>query len=131
MSIVDLKFTLSLSPPPDFTRLGKFSNGYFWFRKSSVPIPDLAPITDICVLFDDEVPPSDFVKLADELPGGVFLGVSRNSGNSPVTELKLVSDEEAIGEGFEKLKRDLSRSSNPTFLAFKTKDGVLLIVFFC
>lgn len=94
----------------------------------------LSAITDIVVLFDDEGTPHGFSKIAhpvyESVSGEgsvstVCIAVAR-SGSNPVVEIKLVGMDEAVGEGFEALRRDLCHDSdkvNKAFLAFKSKTG--------
>jgi hypothetical protein len=94
----------------------------------------LSAITDIAVLFDDEATPDGFSKIANPVYESVsmegfistvFIAVAR-SGSNPVVEIKLVGMDEAVGEGFEALRRDLCHDTDKVikaFLAFKTKTG--------
>ncbi len=90
MAVVDIRATTTLAPPADFVRWGRLSNGtYLWLRRESKGA-GLDPVTDLIVLYDDERVPSDYVKIPDDLSGGVFFAVARRAADvkNPIVDVR-------------------------------------------
>ena len=128
--VTDIHISFSPSPPSEsFSRFGKTRTPcFFWLSRSA----GIEPVTSARVLYDDETVPDGFTRLPEDLNKGevsqrrIFLAFSRiKSLGFPILDLKVVEGEEASGEGFVRIERDLScRDANlPLFLCFKSQQG--------
>ncbi len=107
--ITDLAVTYAMVAPDDsYGRLAKLSTpAYIWGKRED----NADPITEIKLVYENE-PLEGFAKVPEDLIKGksVFLCFRKSAASgSPVLDLKVFTDEDAIQDGYIKVDKDITR----------------------
>jgi hypothetical protein len=106
--------------------MSKLGGSFFWIKRAA----DADPITDIKVLYGEEVTPDGYQKIGEDIAKSndkaksVFLAFTKSKDKgSAYLDLKIIGGEENVGEGYDRIETELNK-----FLAEKTKDKLYLCV---